>query len=239
MAGRPHHSSSSALPTGADVDDAEPGTPGAPTSPLRRAVVVTVVLGMLIVTGGAAAAPRAIGADSALRASRSADAPSGYRVVGGRLFTFGDAGFFPAADSGPVRFPVAKRRPAPVRRPAAPARRAPAPAPAPAPVPALVAAPVVAPAPPSDLGQHPFLVCTRAHESDTAGGYRAVSPGGTYRGAYQFLPSTWDNTARHAGRPDLVGVDPAAAAPADQDLLAYDLYRWQGSSPWGGRCSGM
>src|SRR4029453_19134129 len=41
-----------------------------------------------------------------------------------------------------------------------------------------------------DISQHPFLVCTRAHESDTAGGYRAVSGSGTYRGAYQFSQST-------------------------------------------------
>ena len=33
-----------------------------------------------------------------------------------------------------------------------------------------------------------------------AGGYRAVSPDGVYRGAYQFLRSTWNNVAR-AGRP--------------------------------------
>ena len=82
-------------------------------------------------------------------------------------------------------------------------------------------------------------MCTRAHESDRAGGYRAVNPSGTYRGAYQFSRSTWDNTARHAGRPDLVGVDPAAAAPADQDFLAFDLYQWQGAAPWGGRCAGQ
>jgi len=89
---------------------------------------------------------------------------------------------------------------------------------------------------PSALGADAFLACTRAHESDTAGGYRAVSPGGTYRGAYQFLPSTWNNTARHAGRDDLVGVDPAAASPADQDAIALHLYQWQGKGPWGGRC---
>ena len=89
-----------------------------------------------------------------------------------------------------------------------------------------------------DVSQHPFLVCTRAHESDSAGGYRAVSGSGTYRGAYQFSQSTWNNTARHAGRPDLVGVDPAAAASWDQDFLALDLYQWQGSAPWGHRCTG-
>ena len=77
--------------------------------------------------------------------------------------------------------------------------------------------------------QDPFLRCTRAHESDSAGGYRAVSPDGVYRGAYQFLRSTWNNVARAAGRPDLVGVDPAAASPADQDQLALFLFRQRGT----------
>jgi len=87
--------------------------------------------------------------------------------------------------------------------------------------------------------QDAFLRCTRAHESDTAGGYRAVSPDGVYHGAYQFLQSTWNNIARAAGRPDLVGVDPAAASPADQDQLALFLFHQEGSAPWGGRCGGL
>jgi hypothetical protein len=87
--------------------------------------------------------------------------------------------------------------------------------------------------------QDPFLACTRAHESDTSGGYHAVSPGGVYRGAYQFLPSTWNSIAAAAGRGDLVGVDPATAAPADQDQLALYLYHQQGAAPWGGRCAGL
>jgi hypothetical protein len=94
---------------------------------------------------------------------------------------------------------------------------------------------------PPDPGSTPgaggdVLACIRAHESDTAGGYAAVSPDGTYRGAYQFLPSTWNATAADAGRPDLVGVDPAGASPADQDALASHLYAQAGSQPWGGRC---
>jgi hypothetical protein len=93
--------------------------------------------------------------------------------------------------------------------------------------------PPAAPAP--DLSQHPFLVCTRRIES--GGNYAAVNPSGTYRGAYQFSRSTWDNTARHAGRFDLVGVDPAAAAPHDQDFMALHLFGWQGARPWGGRCA--
>ena len=97
------------------------------------------------------------------------------------------------------------------------------------------------PPPPAvvDISQDPFLVCTRAHESDSAGGYHAVSPGGTYRGAYQFLQSTWNNIAAAAGRPDLIGVDPAQAAPHDQDELALFLYHQQGAAPWGGRCAGL
>jgi peptidoglycan hydrolase CwlO-like protein len=79
----------------------------------------------------------------------------------------------------------------------------------------------------------PFLVCTRARES--RGEYNVVSPSGYY-GAYQFLPSTWDTTAVHAARGDLVGVLPSRASEFDQDELAWSLYQWQGKSPWGGRC---
>jgi len=93
--------------------------------------------------------------------------------------------------------------------------------------------------PTSSLANDPFLQCTRAHESNMAGGYRAVSPGGTYRGAYQFDQSTWDGAARLAGRDDLVGVDPAAAAPADQDLVAITLFHELGAQPWGDRCRGL
>jgi hypothetical protein len=89
------------------------------------------------------------------------------------------------------------------------------------------------------LSADPFLACTRAHESDNSGGYQAISAGGTYRGAYQFDRSTWNSAAMLAGRPDLVGVDPAAAAPADQDLLALALYHARGTQPWGGRCGGL
>jgi len=93
------------------------------------------------------------------------------------------------------------------------------------------------PEPVPDVSQHPFLVCTRRIES--GGNYGAINPSGTYRGAYQFSRSTWDSTARHMGRLDLVGVDPAAAAPRDQDVMALHLYEWQGARPWLGRCAGL
>lgn len=97
---------------------------------------------------------------------------------------------------------------------------------------------------PADLHAHPFLVCTRAHESDRDdvngnglhdAGYHTATGNG-YWGAYQFLQSTWDNTARHAGWNGLVGVRPSSASVAEQDQMAWHLYEWQGSSPWGGRC---
>ncbi len=78
-----------------------------------------------------------------------------------------------------------------------------------------------------------FLACIRGNESDTAGGYQAVNPSGYY-GAYQFSQSTWDNTARHIGRLDLVGKRPDQVDPATQDLMATALHAWQGSGPWAG-----
>ena len=80
----------------------------------------------------------------------------------------------------------------------------------------------------------PFLSCTRARES--RGNYSVVNPNGPYLGAYQFLQSTWNVTAQHAGRTELVGVPPNAASVYDQDDMAWTLYQWQGTGPWGGAC---
>jgi peptidoglycan endopeptidase LytE len=68
-------------------------------------------------------------------------------------------------------------------------------------------------------------------QCEASGNYGAVSPGGRFRGAYQFNQATWDLVAR-ASFPHLVGVDPAAASPADQDAVALALYRQRGASPW-------
>lgn len=99
------------------------------------------------------------------------------------------------------------------------------------------------PGPPPDYqptpGTHPmhddpFLVCTRNRES--GGNYAAYNPAGPYMGAYQFLQSTWNSAANHAGRPELIGVPPHTASQYDQDDMAWSLYQWRGSGPWGGRC---
>jgi hypothetical protein len=88
-------------------------------------------------------------------------------------------------------------------------------------------------------GEHPrhndpFLVCTRRIES--GGNYQAYNASGPYYGAYQFNQSTWNSTANHAGRGELVGVDPRNASEYDQDDMAWTLYEWRGKGPWGGRC---
>jgi hypothetical protein len=77
-----------------------------------------------------------------------------------------------------------------------------------------------------------LLGCLRTNES--RGEYAAVSPSGSFFGAYQFDQQTWNNTANHAGRPGLAGVQPNLAAPAEQDQMALALLQWQGTAPWNG-----
>lgn len=79
-----------------------------------------------------------------------------------------------------------------------------------------------------------FKECTLDIESD--GNYGAVSPGGTYRGAWQFDQSTWDGAVARAGYPEWSGRDPAQAPPGVQDAAARQLYQERGNQPWGGRC---
>ncbi|MEZ5320994.1 MAG: transglycosylase family protein [Microthrixaceae bacterium] len=59
---------------------------------------------------------------------------------------------------------------------------------------------------------------------ESGGDYRAVSPSGAYRGAYQFDRSTWAS---------LGGLgDPAAAPAVEQDARAKALYFRRGARPW-------
>jgi hypothetical protein len=61
--------------------------------------------------------------------------------------------------------------------------------------------------------------------------YQAISPGGWYRGGYQFDYRTWNDVAsRHY--PWLVGFDPAAAEPYWQDAMARALFSERGRQPW-------
>jgi hypothetical protein len=67
-------------------------------------------------------------------------------------------------------------------------------------------------------------VLRRIAECESGGNPRAVSPGGTYRGKYQFSRSTWRNLGGSG--------DPADAPEWLQDRLALKLYRDSGTAPW-------
>ncbi len=68
------------------------------------------------------------------------------------------------------------------------------------------------------------LALRQIAECESGGNPRAVSPGGTYRGKYQFSRETWRNLGGSG--------DPAAAPEWLQDRLALKLYRQSGTAPW-------
>lgn len=88
------------------------------------------------------------------------------------------------------------------------------------------------------LHNDPFLVCTRAHESDTAGGYLAYNPSGPYFGAYQYLQSTWNTAVVNYGNnfPQFRGVDPRSVPGFFQDDVTFNFHNAVGNGPWAGRC---
>ncbi len=86
----------------------------------------------------------------------------------------------------------------------------------------------------SDPTLPPFLQCVI--EAESGGNYQAVSPNGTYMGAFQFSQATWNVAAQLAGLPQLIGIPPNSTSKADQDTLAVALYEADGSQPWTGDC---
>jgi hypothetical protein len=68
------------------------------------------------------------------------------------------------------------------------------------------------------------LVLRRIAQCESGGNPRAISPGGQYRGKYQFSRSTWQNLGGTG--------DPAAAPEWLQDRMALKLYRRAGTAPW-------
>ncbi len=61
-------------------------------------------------------------------------------------------------------------------------------------------------------------------ECESGGNPTAISPGGDYRGKYQFSRGTWRGLGGRG--------DPAKASEAEQDRLALKLYRRSGNAPW-------
>jgi hypothetical protein len=98
---------------------------------------------------------------------------------------------------------------------------------------------VVGPATRDALGLEPFArssvkrgsagvrmprILRQIAECESGGNPRAVSPGGQYRGKYQFSLETWHNLGGNG--------DPADASEAEQDRIALKLYRRSGTAPW-------
>jgi peptidoglycan hydrolase-like protein with peptidoglycan-binding domain len=67
-------------------------------------------------------------------------------------------------------------------------------------------------------------ILQRIAQCESGGNPRAVSPGGQYRGKYQFSRETW-RTLGGSG-------DPVDAPEWLQDRLALKLYRLRGTAPW-------
>ncbi|MDG2026348.1 MAG: transglycosylase family protein [Acidimicrobiales bacterium] len=71
----------------------------------------------------------------------------------------------------------------------------------------------------------------RLRMCESTDNYEAVSPSGTYRGAYQFDQTTWnDVSGRHF--PWLHGRDPKTVEPWWQDAMARALWSERGKQPW-------
>jgi Transglycosylase-like domain len=68
-------------------------------------------------------------------------------------------------------------------------------------------------------------------QCESGGNYQSKS-NPAYRGAYQIARGTWDITVVRMHRPDLVGLDPADASPADQDAAAQTIYQADGLGAW-------
>ena len=71
----------------------------------------------------------------------------------------------------------------------------------------------------------------RLRMCESTDNYQAVSPSGTYRGAYQFDRPTWNGVAeRHF--PWLVNLDPVDVNPWWQDAMTRALWSERGAQPW-------
>jgi len=67
-------------------------------------------------------------------------------------------------------------------------------------------------------------VLRRIAKCESGGDPRAVSPGGQYRGKFQFSRATWRGLGGRG--------DPIDASESTQDRLALKLYRESGTAPW-------
>jgi peptidoglycan hydrolase-like protein with peptidoglycan-binding domain len=76
----------------------------------------------------------------------------------------------------------------------------------------------------SDVSVRVPRILRQIAECESGGNPRATSPGGQYRGKYQFSRETWQALGGSG--------DPADAPESVQDGLALKLYRQRGTAPW-------
>ena len=94
----------------------------------------------------------------------------------------------------------------------------------------VVGAPAPAPVLPDPVAS--IMACIRAHESDTAGGYRAENPISTASGAYQYVDGTWRDLLREMGsRGPRHASD---ASPALQDAVTRYALTHGHAKAWNG-----
>lgn len=126
----------------------------------------------------------------------------------------------------------APAKPAPA--PAVPAATPPPPPPPPAPAPVPAPQPVLVSSSSADATSTttPDWACIRDHESDDN---YADNTGNGYSGAYQFMPSTWDEAVSGAGYGQYANGEAFEAPPAVQNAAALWLYNRDGWAPWSTR----
>ena len=107
----------------------------------------------------------------------------------------------------------------------------PVPQPTATPQPTAVPQPTATPQPTADPTGGPTATQWAAVRACESGGNYSINTGNGYYGAYQFSPVTWANLA-NSFMPEVAGILPHQASPAQRDAMAAELYRRYGRGQW-------
>ena len=121
--------------------------------------------------------------------------------------------------------------PTPVPQPTATPQPTAVPQPTATPQPTAVPQPTATPQPTADPTGGPTATQWAAVRACESGGNYSINTGNGYYGAYQFSPVTWANLA-NSFMPEVAGILPHQASPAQQDAMAAELSRRYGRGQW-------